>query len=152
MTSVEQLKARFPYMFEGQAISMEYYDGWLPIFVEACEQIDKVLGENKRGFFWRQVKEKYGSARFYFRLGTSKRLVIDLSDGEGGHSVFKKATKKGDSVADRIDAILDQAEAKTCTTCMVCGAPAETKPYDGYYLTVCAAHVPPGRGRRSEEF
>lgn len=105
-----------------------------------------MLGENKRGFYWRQVKEKFGSARFYYRLGTSKRLVVDLFDGQGGHSLIKKATKDGDSVADRIDAIVDQAETKTCTTCMVCGAAAQTKPYDGYYLTVCALHVPDGRG------
>ena len=149
MTQVEQLKARFPYMFQGEAISMEFYDGWLPIFMEVCEQIDEVLGEDKRGFYWRQVKEKFGSARFYYRLGKSKRLVVDLIDGQGGHALIKKATKDGDSVADRIDAIVDQAEAKTCTTCMVCGAPAQTKPYDGYYMTVCEAHAPVGRGHRS---
>ena len=124
MTQVEQLKARFPYMFMGQNSGMEFYDGWLPIFVEACQQIDLVLGENKRGFHWVQVKEKFGSARFYYRLGGAKRLVVDLIDGQGGHALIKRSTKEGDSDADRIDAIVDQAEAQTQTTCMVCGAAA----------------------------
>ena len=76
MTPVEQLKARFAYMFVGRPISMEFYDGWLPVFAQACEQIDEVLGENKRDFHWVQVKEKFGSARFYF---TSVRCAFQRS-------------------------------------------------------------------------
>ncbi|MDM0001254.1 hypothetical protein QTI24_21790 [Variovorax sp. J22P240] len=151
MTPVEQLQARFAYMFQGESISLEFHEGWLPIFREACEQIDDVLGENKRGFHWVQVKEKYGSARFYYHLGTSRRLVVDFVDGQGGHALIKTRTKEGDSAADRIDAIVDHAEARTYTTCMVCGAAAQTEPYDGYYLTVCAAHAPARRFRCPEE-
>jgi hypothetical protein len=138
-----QLKARFPYMFEGEAISMEFYDGWLPIFAQACEQIDELLGDNKRGFYWRQVKEKFGTARLYYRMEGKRRLVVDVIRGEEGNVLIKKPTKAGDSATDRIDAIVDQAEERTRTTCMVCGAAAQTRPYDGYYLTVCALHVPP---------
>jgi hypothetical protein len=149
MTPVEQLEARFPYMFAGESLSMEYYDGWLPIFAWACEQIDAVLGENKRGFYWRQVKEKFGTARFYYRLGNAKRLIVDLSDGQGWHSVIKKPTKAGDPVADRIDAIVDEAEARTGSACMRCGAAAKTRAYDGYYLTLCKLHLPPRRNQQS---
>ncbi|WP_218511956.1 hypothetical protein [Variovorax sp. dw_308] len=138
-----QLKALFPYMFEGEAISMEFYDGWLPIFAQACEQIDEVLGDNKRGFYWRQVKEKFGTARFYYRMDGKRRLVVDVIGGAEGNILIKMPTNAGDSAADRIDAIVDQAEERTRTTCMVCGAPARTRPYDGYYLTVCALHAPP---------
>ena len=145
MDPVEQLKARFPYMFMGKTVSMEFHDGRLPTFTEACEQIDKVLGENKREFRWVQVKEKFGSARFYFRLGRSKRVVIDVIDpqGEEGHAPIKNATKVGDAVASRIAAIVDQAEARTQTICMLCGADAQTRSYDGYSWTLGAAHAPP---------
>ena len=150
MTPVEQLQARFPYMFGRHTVSMEYHDGWFSIFEKACEQIDAVLGEDKRDFHWVQVKEKFGSARFYFRMGKSTRLVVDLIGGQEGHALIKQPTQAGDSISDRIDAIVDQAEARTCTTCMVCGAAAQTKAYGGYYLTVCAAHAPVNRGRPGE--
>ena len=145
MDPVEQLKARFPYMFMGETVSMEFYDGWLPTFVDVCEQIDQVLGENKREFRWVQVKEKFGSARFYFRLGSSMRVVIDVIDPQEkeGHALIKNATKPGDAVASHIDAIVDQAAARTKTICMLCGADAQTRPYNGYYWTLCAAHAPP---------
>ena len=148
MTPVEQLEARFPYMFGRHTVSMEYYDGWLPIFAQACEQIDAVLGEDKRDFHWVQVKEKFGTGRFYFRMGKSARLVVDLIGGPGGHEVIKESTQAGHSIADRIDAIVDGAEARTGTTCMVCGAAARTRSYNGYYLTVCAAHAPAEQDNR----
>ena len=144
MDPVEQLKARFPYMFRGKTVSMEFYDGWLPTFVETCEQIDKVLGESKRAFRWVQVKEKFGSARFYYRLTRLKRVVIGVSGDQGGRALIKNVfTKVGDPLAFRIDAIVDLAEARTQTICMLCGADAQTRPYDGYYWTLCAAHAPP---------
>ncbi|MDM0104855.1 hypothetical protein QTH97_07915 [Variovorax sp. J22R24] len=132
-------------MFMGKTVSLEFHDGWLPTFAETCEQIDKLLGENKREFRWVQVKEKFGSARFYFRLGKSKRVVIDVIDPQEkeGHALIKNATRIGDAVASRIDAIVDEAEAKTQMICMLCGADAQTRPFDGYYWTLCAAHAPP---------
>lgn len=151
MTPVDQLKARFPYMFRGEAISIELCDGWFPIFAEACRQIDEVLGENKRGFCWIQLKEKFGSARFYYRLGNSKRIVVDLVDSQRGHTLIKDPTKDGDPTSDRIDAIVDQAEARTQTNCMICGAPAQTWPYGGYYMTLCPSHAPRKRVKPSGE-
>jgi hypothetical protein len=142
MLSVEQLKSRYPYMFSRPNIGLEFYRGWMPILEDACAEIDAVLGERKQSFHWRQIKEKWGSARFYWALGRSKRTVIDIQGEEGEVVTFNSATAKGDSVAERIDAIVDAAEAKTRKTCIVCGAPGTLQSPDGYYLTLCSLHSP----------
>lgn len=61
----EALQARFPYMFEGPHIGLDFHEGWMPILAAACEKVEAALGPDKAGFHFTQIKEKYGSARFY---------------------------------------------------------------------------------------
>ncbi|SCK54362.1 hypothetical protein VAR608DRAFT_5548 [Variovorax sp. HW608] len=142
MLTVEQLKSRYPYMFDRPHIGFEFYRGWMPILVRACAEIDVALGENKRVFHWRQIKEKWGSARFYYRLGSTSRVRMDVHEPGEGVAVLRGATRKGDALADRIDAIVDAAEEQTQTACIVCGARASLEDANGYYVTLCPMHSP----------
>lgn len=63
MNTPKELQARFPYMFEGDNIGIDIARGWMLGFQKLCEQIDELLGADKRGFHWTQCKEKFGSAR-----------------------------------------------------------------------------------------
>ncbi len=64
--TLQNLKARLPYMFPSSAWGFVFYRGWLSMTVRVCEEIDMLLGEEKQGFCWTQIKEKFGSARFYY--------------------------------------------------------------------------------------
>ncbi|MBB3176344.1 hypothetical protein [Variovorax sp. Sphag1AA] len=150
MISMDELQHRFPYQFEGENIGYESYRGWLPILADACERIDAVLVD-KRDFHWMQIKEKFGGARLYYQLGTSKRTIVDVQVSESVTTV-KTPTRRGDPMAEAIDAIVDEAELRTKTSCIVCGAQAETAAYDGYLMTLCQAHQYPGQGTRQAFF
>ncbi|MDZ4283530.1 MAG: hypothetical protein U1C04_22550 [Hydrogenophaga sp.] len=67
-TSIRDLQVTFPHQFSGPSLGVNVARGWLPIFAQLCSDIDAALGPQKRGFYWRQVKEKLGSLRATFRL------------------------------------------------------------------------------------
>jgi hypothetical protein len=70
------LETRLPYMFQGNHLGIGICKGWYPIFSKLCQEIDLVMGDNKQGFHWVQVKEKFGAARFYWELdGVDTRWV-----------------------------------------------------------------------------
>jgi hypothetical protein len=139
------LMARFHYQFEGQGIiGYEFYPGWMPVLAQACEAIDQVLGEDKRGFHWVQLKEKFGTGRFYYAFAKADRAPqrVDII-GAGRLQAFATHPMAEDGVEKAIFEIVREAEAATCSRCMVCGAPATVKSYGGWLGTLCEKHPPP---------
>ena len=148
--SPKALKARFPYMFEGENIGLSLYRGWLPILVWACEEIDAVLGANKRGFHWTQIKEKFGSGRFYYGMrrepGWKPRVIVNEQvsgdPGEWSRQVITPPGEDPRSVSTVIADIVGRATTETTTACIVCGAAAKVRNYEGRYALLCDAHHP----------
>lgn len=136
----DELKQRFSYMFTGPNIGLDIFRGWLPDFVEACEAIDALLGNEKKGFHFSQCKEKYGWARYYFSTSgvrinkISMRFkggIRELTTGLEGHELEQQITK-----------ILDAAEEKSMTKCIVCGEPSEIRTYSRWDICACEKHSP----------
>lgn len=97
--NIERLRAEFPTVFRDlygdpmatcMAWSIECGDGWLEIIRELCAVLEP------KGVVAAQVKEKYGTLRFY--------------------------TNGGDAEAD---AAIERAEAQSEVTCEICGDPGE---------------------------
>ena len=67
---VRALRDRYPYQFARVIfLGLAIEPGWIPIFERVCADIDAVLeasGTRKETFSWRQVKEKLGTACFYW--------------------------------------------------------------------------------------
>src|ERR1019366_2136722 len=89
-------------------------EGWEPIIRRASEKIERILGKmvvqnvaNENMPRASQVKEKYGTLRFYFDCGT-----------------------------DEIYDILHEAEKKSETTCEECGGVGKLRG-KGWYVTLC---------------
>lgn len=102
-------------VFSPIAFGFECGDGWADILVELCEKIQLHLNtldeESRKHIIASQVKEKYGTLRFY----------IDASD-------------------DTIEDLIEEAVEKSSKTCEICGKPGKTIT-DGYWLsTVCEEH------------
>jgi hypothetical protein len=141
---LQELQEKFQYMFNGPNLGIDVAPGWMPGFETLCEQIDQLLGDDKRGFHWRQCKEKFGSARWYWQIkGRSPDVNIDLFSPVG---VVRKVLKgkipaKPDSdIPEQISALIQEAQAHTEHACIYCGEPGTLNKKDGYLLVLCEEH------------
>ena len=94
-------------------------DGWFNIIWEISDKLEKIILKYKEEnpedeYFPRaiQVKEKFGSLRFYMRGYT-----------------------------DEISDIIDEAESRSDTICEVCGGEGKLMSRFGWYKTVCLEHA-----------
>lgn len=136
MITLKDLQTRYPYQFAGPTISLDFARGWFPLFVQLCEDIDHALGPDKRGFHWRQVKQKFGQARVYFQLGTDKGKgnnndseSEDRQDFEGRAELMKQLLQ------------LQRAMESACARrCAACGEVGTVRAQSGSMLALCDLH------------
>jgi len=109
------------------AFGFECDDGWFQIIWDLCEEIEKQLQlqdidqkqlvinklKEKKEFRVVQVKEKFGSLRFY--VESSKKISTDM---------YEAITK---------------AEAKSAITCESCGSKGQLMSRNGWYKTLCTS-------------
>ena len=92
-------------------------DGWYHIIDAACAQIEnhlynkRVNAEKFHPVIATQVKEKYGTLRFYYAGGD-----------------------------DYVDGVVSMAESISATTCEICGAPGKLRE-GGWLKTLCDEHA-----------
>ena len=125
-STYEDWKKRFPLCFERKggwmAFSLEYNAGWNGIVEELLGKIEGHLAEKQAlglldpdcGFQINQIKEKFGTMRFY----------VSGAD-------------------DTIFGFIDEAERKTANTCEMCGNSGAlyTKRGKFWLRTFCAVHA-----------
>ena len=146
----EQLLKRFPYQFDGCRLGASVPVGWTDVFSKLCEDVDTLLGEDKRGFRWEQVKGKWGSMRAYFRIGNlDPDLRMDImseSPGGGAASLIVKPKTEGNRPKDvqelmhRLRSVILEAEQQTQKLCAVCGTPCEIAVHGGVVMALCEEH------------
>jgi hypothetical protein len=143
ITTLKTLKYLYPYMFDGPNIGIGVPNGWLPIFEKLCEDIDIALGADKRGFHFSQCKEKFGAARWYWRIdgGSSGiRLNVISQAGDIASYPLGKANPPN-SMSSRLAAMVDAASEQTRHHCMACGASASISRDQGWMVTLCDLHT-----------
>jgi hypothetical protein len=121
MKSPKELMARYPYQFAGEQISMSFSRGWFSLFAQLCADIDQALGDDKRGFHWVQVKEKFGQARVYFQLGAG-------------------VAEREPDLAEKLMALKVKAEVDSSKVCALCGRPGTIDLKPGWMLALCESH------------
>jgi hypothetical protein len=65
------------YQFSVPWLEIEVAKGWMPLFAQLCADVDQALGADTYGFYWSQIKEKFGSARFYYRFEEPEPVPSD---------------------------------------------------------------------------
>jgi hypothetical protein len=105
--------SRWPYMFDGKNIGLSVSPGWQSVFFDLCVAVDAVLPHELKagggeGFHWTQLKEKFGSARWYMKGATSEAAEL-----------------------------IRAGQDKTCHTCLRCGAPGTMRTTDGWWRVLC---------------
>lgn len=139
------LQARFPYMFSNKDnLGCAFHRGWMPILAGLCVEIEQLLGERRGAFHWRQIKEKFGTARFYYSLRNAHDMRVDLMN-PGGRLSFSAGLESDDAFTDVKQAVFNlvrHGEEETTRSCMICGGPATPRAYGSYVLNLCADHHP----------
>jgi hypothetical protein len=140
----KDLKARFAYQFSGKHLGRTHFRGWFPVFAKLCEDVDELLGEDKRGFNWLQIKEKWGTGHFYWEMQGISTLRLDLRSPGQLTSIRIREQAAGSaqpSLAERITDLVRRAERETVTQCIVCGQPATISDEEAWVLALCDKHA-----------
>jgi hypothetical protein len=146
METPRDLETRFPYMFQGKHLGIGICKGWFPIFSMLCQDIDFLLGEDKQGFHWVQVKEKFGTARFYWELDAIEApLRIDMLTPDGPQSFAvdisgKDLPQSNTNLVEQLSKLEMTAESATARVCAACGEPG-ARHSNEYFLTLCSPHA-----------
>jgi len=130
-------------MFDKPHIGFDFYRGWQPILAGVCVALDDLfkaeVGEDYDGFAWRQIKEKFGSARFYYQLMPPEddpSLIILLDSNQP----VRHTPAHWDAVSSAVDELVSAGEVATQSACMACGAKADQGSGPGWITTLCDKH------------
>jgi len=97
----------FPGWFDNLQFGFEVNDGWFNLLWNLCVELKKTgFGLSEEGAS--QVKEKFGSLRFYIYGGTDEQWKL-----------------------------IDEAEEASYTICEQCGKPSEIRKVDGWFYNMC---------------
>lgn len=100
-------------MFLDKDIVLSIPFGWFDIFSDLCGQIDIYLGNERMGFHWTQLKEKFGAARWHWMAFARQ---------------------------ERLTEMVNKAQSRTNVQCIVCGAAATLTQNPTYMLVLCPEH------------
>lgn len=131
---VESLMIRFPHMFSEPMVSNDFFKGWFPDFVDLCFEIDALLGEYCRSFYWCQLKEKFGSytMRCAFRPQHGQLMPAAL------HLLHTEVRQRIGEAGQRMD-----------NKCCVCGHAAKLGQH-GAWAVLCDYHSRNARRARGD--
>jgi hypothetical protein len=90
-------------------------DGWRDLLERACDRIEAALAGGTFGAS--QIKEKFGSLRFYWHGEVSAEAMAGITEA------------------------IELAEARSACTCEECGEEGRLHLDGGTYMTRCAAHA-----------
>lgn len=136
--------------------------GWYPLIIELDEQIASLW----LGYEVQQVKEKYGSLRYYVDLGRPsfdylypRPRLADYEDEEAlatavaewqaaweawreseeGRRELKVLAEANEQLWPKVEALIDAAEARSSQICEQCGQPGQLRKDGGWWSTRCDA-------------
>lgn len=125
----EKLNKKFPDIFPEKSFGSSGYpdkpriikfhcscgDGWFELIYDMCKKI-KSITKLKGVVVAQQVKEKFGGLRFYIY-----------------------SHPKNEQIGNKIYTLINDAAAKSFTTCEICGAPGKRNK-TGWLSTLCEEH------------
>ena len=120
--------------FDGKMARLHYGfecgDGWFDLIFGLCENISHLARIHDLSPVIAQVKEKFGSLRFYLQFPDDIK-VVDEGDGCGQGAVIER--KPG---VEAIYRLIEEAGQKSASVCEMCGAPG-TMRRDSWHHVAC---------------
>lgn len=124
-------------------------NGWFDLIDKLCKDITTLIGNRQIKVIATQVKEKFGSLRFYYYIESKlsplerldnwiDRIMFSRLLGIKYHK-FKNLRRKFYIFrTEKIDDLIDKAERDSYKTCETCGEPGEARG-GGWVKTSCDA-------------
>lgn len=124
-------------------------DGWFQLIDNLCYELMKI--SNKKGvkITALQVKEKFGSLRFYYHIEYQKHTILNKLSHQIYHNVTTKINwtqyywklidfknKFWPNTEMKISSLIEKAEYESDTICASCGKPGKHRG-DGWIYTAC---------------
>lgn len=103
----QRLRDRFPQLFT-EPCSIECFDGWEKLLTNLCQELQDCVVKHNLDCYPSQIKEKYGTLRFYMSTET-----------------------------DEISSLIEGAEKLSHTTCEICGNPGKLTKNGSWLRTRC---------------
>ena len=119
--NTQHLVTRYPGLYRN-GMYFECGDGWFDLIDSLSHQIEKLLVgygsvENEETMYAIQVKEKFGTLRFYMSAYTDQM----------------------EDLMDQIEDLIEDAQSLSAKTCEVCGQPGSLNG-GPWYRCVCDVH------------
>lgn len=152
-----ELQLAYPHQFEKLMPYSYVPTGWISVFAELCQAVQTIADEAKMAPpQWRQCKEKFGSARWYFDLvghrSQAVRLSVSQPAADGlrldvieeftltSTKIRKPRITKKELAAQLICTGIEASQSLCGHLCEVCGADGEIASRGGWYRCLCARH------------
>lgn len=120
--------------------------GWHKLIDEYLRRAEEVVREHELQdlYFLRQIKEKLGELRIYFRP-----VYVKVGTDEYGDDI-EQLYEAPEEASSALAAIYDDIHERSVHTCEVCGEPGEWRDEQGWYTTLCDRHLAESRERRKQ--
>lgn len=107
--------------------------GWYYILDNACQKLQAIWNKTNIQVVFTQIKEKFGTARFYYTIDANQAITFVVNGGIGQTIPMSQEQQK--IWCNIIDDIVSDAENTTVHTCSECGEHHyEEKPTTGYWI------------------
>lgn len=150
MAHVFALQRAYPRLFDkGSPLGVWYPKGWDHTLHQLCGAIDALLDDGQTKLFRvDQVKEKFGTLRFYYSVAGQTKLTVDVLLPEQHLRAANSPKYRTGFPADAIDDLIREAEAATRTACAKCGKPGVLRTRGWHHVACdeCEAKRPGGVG------
>ncbi len=126
----EELKAPYAHLY-GRHIGDQVGPGWWEDLLAAMDQISEIM-KSAPGYKFniQQIKEKFGSIRFYYHISKVGEDEDEWPRADDGVR---------DELAEKVRAIVVLLESATDAKCEVCGEPGERRG-NSWIKTLCDKH------------
>jgi len=140
--NLARLVAAHPKLFRGTGpdIPSHVSPGWYDLIDRLCSDIEEVAGPDISRVRIRQVKEKFGTLRFYWALDGAGDTHIDLISERGVQPLVDQVQEPDGELRKRIRELLDACEGASAETCERCGKPGRLGSDGGWWRTRCPEH------------
>jgi hypothetical protein len=114
--------------------------GWVSILNALCSFIDVLLDDKQASRFQVvQVKETFGTLRFYYSVDGLRGLTADIHLCGGLMRLGVDQAHPHPFPSDAVDAAIQQAEKLSAVTCATCGEPGRLRSTAGSHCVACDA-------------
>jgi len=141
MDRIDDLVAAHPALFRGRAPSAfsDLPAGWYDLADRLCVDIEAELGAEPQRFAVTQIKEKFGTLRFYFALEGAEDFYMDIRGTDGVRTTVNRAD--GPPTMDRLRKLVRDASERSAALCQECGEVGQASVHDGWVQTLCTRHA-----------